>query len=271
MTRKKRLLFIVLTVLFTVVVATYMEMAMPREPMVKRKSLSFWLDQYEVNMIGSGEAQVAKKGEAEEAIRQLSTNAIPELLVLLRKEDHGLETRLFALLEKQRFIRISHKPAWARNAEAADGFQILGATAKGAVPNLVDIFEHPSSPSSQHSSAAALSGIGPAATAAIPSLLRATTNSDASVRLSAVSTLGSIHSEPATVVPALIKCLSDPVSNIRSMAAQSLGRFGPEAQQAIPELTQLLKANERIIRSEAALALKEIEPEKGIDTSRGNK
>jgi hypothetical protein len=212
--------------------AVYWESLSPREPMVNGKSLSYWLEEFRVSMVGGGERQ--EKPAA--AIRQIGTNAIPQLLLMLRERDGKVKSKLLELLLKQRFIRISWKPAWVRNEEGLCGFQILGAEAKGAVPALLDIYERPPSSSSRTGAAAALSWISPSASAAIPALIQGTTNSDLWVRLPAVDALGSIRSEPERVVPALIRCLSDTNYGVRSIAARNLGLYGPKAREAIPAL-----------------------------------
>jgi HEAT repeat protein len=249
------LLTAVLLSLFAGVI--YWEIVPSREPMIDGKPLSFWLDQYSVTLTGGGEGRMAQREKAEGAIRQLGTNAIPQLLQMLREQDGRLKAKLLELFQKQRFIRISYKPAWVRNYEAELGFRILGADARQAVPALVEIYERPPSSSSQASAAAALSDIGPSASVAIPSLLRGTTNSDAAVRLCAVSALGSFQSEPETVVPALIRCLSDTNVSVRTIAARSLGQFGPEARQAIPAL---MNAKGSLKGNVADTALKKIDP-----------
>jgi HEAT repeat protein len=253
-------LLLIAALLSALVGLIYRELTRTREPIVDGKPLDFWLDQYRDCITGGGEDRVSKQAKAEEAIRHLGTNAIPQLLAMLRERDVGLGDKLLELLQKQSLIRIRYKPAWVRNNEAADGFEILGADAREAVPALIEIYERPQSPSSQVSAAAALAGIGPAASAAVPVLLRGTTNSDHSVRLFAIATLGPIHSTPTIVVPALTRCLNDPFVDVRCLAARSLGHYGPDARQAVPELEQLLNAKERVMRSEAALALKQIDP-----------
>jgi HEAT repeat protein len=260
--RKTQLILLTAVVLSACAVAAYWIVVPPREPVVDGESLSFWLDQYNANLTAGGGMRV----KAEEAVRQIGTNAIPHLLIMLRVRDAGLKRKLLELLHKQSLIRISYQPAWVQNIEAAQGFEILGTNARHAVPALVDIFERAPSPSSRQFAAEALGGIGPAASPAIPSLIRGATNSDASVRGWAMLALGSIHLDPQTVVSALTKCLNDPVVFNRVAAAQALGLYGPDAKPAIPALKQLLGPTEHNhVRREAAWALKQIDPERGTE------
>lgn len=246
----------------------YWNIAVPQGPMVDGKSLNFWLDEYSDTLItGGGGGALERHEKSEAAIRKLGTNAIPQLLHMLQERDGKVTTKLLELLGKQRLIRISYKPAWVRNYEAELGFRSLGADAKPAVPALLDIYERGSYSSAQRGAALALSNIGPAASAAIPSLLRGTTNSDAGVRLGAVIALGSIRSEPETVIPALIRCVNDTSASVRMVAARSLGNYGPEARQAVPALVNAKKKG-NINGNVVDMALKQIESETATNSEK---
>lgn len=208
----------------------------PQEPVADAHPLSFWLAEYVQTENGGGVEGPARNAKAEMAIQKIGTNAIPWLMKMVRQQDGALKSHFYQLFMKQRIVRLSLKPSWAKNVEGERGFQILGPRAKEAVPNLIDIFEQPPSLAVQFSAAIALSGIGPSASAAIPSLLRGTTNSDANTRFSSVLALGSIRSDPKTEIPALIRCLSDTDIDVRSVAARSLGLYGAEARSAVPDL-----------------------------------
>jgi hypothetical protein len=232
----------------------------PSEPSFQGKTLSYWLDQYRFNLT-SGEEKEARalREDAQRAVHQIGTNAIPHLLIMLRERDSAFKAKLFGLVQKQRLIRIHYKPAWVLNGEAALGFEMLSSDAKDAVPALVDIFEEHRSSYSREAVLGALAGIGPAASNAIPFLLRGITDANASVRVRIVNALCHIRPPITTVLPALIDCLADSNKAVRAFAANCLGEYGPEARQAIPRLVQLLEDPEKSVRSSAAQALKKID------------
>jgi len=232
----------------------------PSEPTFQGKRLNFWLEQYKSNLIAGGDAEkIASREAAKSAVRQIGSNAIPHLLEMLRETDSTALRKCFGWLRDRRLGRYS-KPAWARNAEAVAGFQVLGTEAKGAVSALVKIYDQNLSPSSRSAAAESLGAIGPAARAALPSLLTTALNSNDAARVYAIDALGQIHSDAGTVVPALINCLTDGKPGIRAVAARALGYFGSNAQQAIPELSKLLEDQDRSIRKAAEQAMRQICP-----------
>jgi HEAT repeat protein len=222
--------------------------------------LSFWLDQYRLNWIPGAAEQVARREEARAAVRHIGSNAIPYLLDMLRETDSPLKMKLLGFVQKHT-SRIYASHAWIRNGEAVDGFEILGADAKAAVPALIRIFEQRFSPSSQSFAARALARIGPVASNAIPTLLPYATKSN-DVRIAAVDALGLINTAPAKAIPALVGCLNDPSGSatLRISAARALLAYGSEAREAIPALVQLVEDMDSGVRYAAAQALKQIDP-----------
>ena len=111
----------------------------PHEPVYGGKSLSYWLRSYATiqtgGMTGRGRAL------AEDALHHIGTNAIPTLLRLLQAKNYPLTIKLDALIKKQHFVKSPFWLADDKNIEAALGFQVLGAEAKSAAPELINIFE----------------------------------------------------------------------------------------------------------------------------------
>ncbi len=72
------------------------------EPVYQGKPLSAWLELFDYN-------RTVQQFEATQtAIRNMGTNAIPTMLQLLRTPDLAWKNRLFALAQKQHFIKINH-------------------------------------------------------------------------------------------------------------------------------------------------------------------
>ncbi len=212
----------------------------PHEPVYQGKTLSFWMVGYD----GGRYNRAHPKGppptllDANEAIRQIGTNAIPTLLRMLRERDSEFKSAMMGLLWKQHLIRIPFS-SYPRNYTALEAFKVLGPGAGIAVPRLIEMFETDTGPFTQQAVPVILGCVGKPAEAAIPTLLRALTHTNEIVRKDAIFALRRIRAEPKLVVPALIKCLDDPDIVVRASAARALGAFGGEAQPAVPALLEL--------------------------------
>ena len=235
-----------------------------REPAYQGHLLTYWLEHYYIqspNIPRSG-GVLHPDPQAVEAIRHIGTNAIPTLLRMARAHDSALKLKLLALARKQNLIgirsasgflpvsvgpqakrqhlvEIRFTPAPERNLQASLGFRELGSAASNAVPALIEIYNANISPASQDAAVVALGSIGPAATPALPYLLRTLADTNNYTRLACVRALASIHAEPQLVVPALIKSLSDPHFGVRMLAAEALGQFGADAKPAVPALVEI--------------------------------
>ena len=225
-----------------------------RDPGFDGKSLSEWLDQYRTAWNPGETNQVGGAAEAEHAIRNIGQDAVPELLRMLRKTDSPIDKKLHFLFAKLPILR-EPQPAWICNHNAAEGFRILGADAKEAVPEVIKVFIEDISPESRFAAAVALRGIGPSASNALPALLEATTNLNSGVRANAAFALGGVTVSTDATIAALIRCLDDPDLLVRKMAIRSLGDFGANASEALPYLGQEAVAPMSRNRLEAIAAI----------------
>jgi hypothetical protein len=235
----------------------------PGEPSYKGKTLSAWLEDY-----GPSQGPEEKYGtgyryspQTEEALRNIGTNAIPTLLLMVRAKDSPLKSKVMEFLGRHDWIKIKLSPASDKNRAACDAFRVLGAQAKTAVPELVRDYETNKSANSAWIYTYALGCIGPAATDAIPPLLRGLGVTNSARRLDIVVALGQIHGEPERVVPELEKLLGDPRMLMREFTVDALGFFGTNARSAVPDLTAMLNDRDLRIRNAATNALKQIDPE----------
>ena len=199
--------------------------------------MSYW-----VQGIGNRTTNQPSEIEANTALRQAGTNAIPTLLRMLRAYDSPLKTKLLAFASKQHFITVRHPNPYFLNQEAFMDFQALGPAAAGAVPELIKILEQDVSLSSETFTIRSLAIIGPPARAAVPLLLRTATDTNVSDHSDALWALGLIHDDPHEVVPVLIRALDNPSDQDKLFAAISLGRFHDGVGPAVPALVRIIQS-----------------------------
>jgi hypothetical protein len=107
-----------------------------------------------------------------------------------------------------------------------------------------------------------LGELGPAAKAAVPSLIAALKGSDVGSHEPAIRALGGIHSDPDVVIPLLIPYLTN--DDLNDEAASALGGYGTLAKVAVPQIIPLLNARDKDARAAARVALKKIDPEAAV-------
>ena len=208
------------------------------DPTIDGKHLSYWLGTYPIpGSIPSSRVQV-ERAQADSAVWEAGTNAIPLLLLYIKAHDSVFKLRLMNWAAKQHIIRFPLEYSRNRRSQAAYGFQALGAQGSNAVPELIRIYEMNNS-SPDYFIIQTFGYIGPGAEAAIPLVLKAATNSNTALRALAIESLGQMRVRPEKTVPVLTGALTDTVPWIRLIALQSLRDIGPQAKEAVPELTKL--------------------------------
>jgi hypothetical protein len=241
MGKKRRILLVFLLV--AVIGAVIWKRMQPREPIYMGKPLSYWLEAFNPG-IGSGKDAVRPRSDpptvarASEALHQIGSNGLSTLLRMMQRPNPSILERFVAQAQKQSIIEIPFQPA-NLNESAFFGLLMLGSEASNAVPQLIEIFEKNHASFPQTAAPAILGRIGPASEPAIPTLLRAISNTNRVVRCNVIFALGRIHAQPKLVVPVLAKCLNDPDLSVRVSAVQALGAFGHDAQMAVPALLEL--------------------------------
>jgi hypothetical protein len=213
------------------------------EPLYQGQPLHYWLKGYDpaAGPSSSNPAPGPTRDEADDAVRALGTNAIPDLLRMLVYRQSPLISPLLTIGRRLHIVKSQFSNPCVRNWEAQTAFSELGYKAAGAVPELIQLYDtHPDS-SSRTSILFVLDSIGPIAKEAVPVLLRAMTDTNEEVRVNAISALCKIQTDPAHVVPALITYLSDPAPIVRRNTILALSQFGAKAKPAVPALLQLLR------------------------------
>jgi hypothetical protein len=227
----------------------------PPDPVYSGRPLSSWLNN-----------PILGRKEAIEAVQSAGTNAIPMLLRLLRVKDPAeVPWMARGAISTERFMPVSDVMRWHMGANL--GFEVLGTNARGAVAALMGIVSNSVSTNCQSSAITALGDIGRPAAAAVPLLVKCSTNSDEVVRWVAVDSLCKIHAEPEKVVPVLIRALSERSKNMESTVLLGLEDYGRDAKAAAPAILNYLEAHqwdpekEDFLESFAQWALKAVDPE----------
>ena len=218
-----------------------------REPVYQGKPLTAWLEQFSTNHF-THRGGVADK-QAEEAIRQIGTNALPLLLKLITSKDSPFKKRMEAILPKRWQGPLVSRQAWDRQMLGAYGFVALGTVAEPAVRTLIDLASG-TDPDIRYFAVYALGHLGSAAKPAIPLLIKRLEDPVEHVRGDAMNGLAGIHLQPELVVPVFIQYAGDSErdSGTRYTAIQGLGYFGSEAKAAVPTLLRLLNDPDANIR-----------------------
>jgi hypothetical protein len=235
-----------------------------REPTYQGRSLSGWAEQYGSNH-WSGNNRAAEK-EAEFAIRQIGSNAIPFLLQLMQRRDSTAKTRLKAALPQKWYDTLGLRDrAGDVRRIGAHGLAALGTNAPTAVAPLIDLAKNHPDEDGRYIAVFALGTLGSAAEPAIPFLVECLTNRTSIIRDDAVLGLGYIHRRPEISVPALIQHLKS-ASTLPGNAEvvntiSSLAEFGDKAKAAVPLLLSLLNSQDSMIRETVTNHLPRIDPD----------
>jgi hypothetical protein len=106
-------------------------LSMNSEPAYEGRPLSFWLDQFTASQ------NPAERARAAVAIRQLGTNALPELLAMLGKRDSKARQAVLAVMQRQSIFHV--RSAEEYHLLARNGFCVLGGVASPAEPALAKL------------------------------------------------------------------------------------------------------------------------------------
>ncbi|MDB6109187.1 MAG: putative domain containing protein [Pedosphaera sp.] len=200
-----------------------------------------------------------QESKAEQAIRQMGTNALPALMRRMRTGDSARGVTFDKVMRWARSrvsgqsvdFTIEMSPAERRRWEAALALHALGPLAKPAVPELAALLTNRVC---SRDAAYALASMGPEGF--VP-LRQAMTNRWDWIQMCAVWALGQTPTDGKFAVSALLGCLQDKSPGVRSAAAWSLGRIHADPELVAPALATKLGDTGPGVRAITEGALKE--------------
>lgn len=263
----KRIVILTGLLLAGVVGVVWWRSAGPPEPVYQGRPLSSWLDHHVASSSARPPYGSPAWKEADEAIRHIGTNAVPTLVRMLRAKDKpDFVLKLMDWGRRHGLPGMQYRRASAQHEEAEYAFEMLGADAVSAVPDLIEIYRRNISESSHMYAALSLGHLGRGAEAALPVLIDSFTHTNKDVRFYAVSAVMHIGGQPDVVIPALTSALKDSNVNVRWNALVGLSMFGGRARPAVPEILQMLDdpgmLGDESIKPQVELAVWRIAPEK---------
>jgi HEAT repeat protein len=241
------------------------EVLREREPAYQGKRLSVWLAQYYTNHIPTVQDGPLGK-QAETAIRQIGTNALPLYLRRLTYRFPPLKLKVMALVPDRWLSALHVRGELDHRVPGAIGLIALGPDARAALPTLIALLKDKDE-WLRFLAGFTLEHLAPVAgNDLLPFLKKCLEDPDVMVQSEAIRVLGQMDQEPARVIPRLVEILAETPNvrrsvGIRTDAIRALRRFGAQAKPAVPRLVQLLSDGDEGIRRSAGDALKRVDPE----------
>lgn len=233
------------------------------EPVYNGRPLTAWARQYGSNH-WNGRKEPAR--EAEFAVRQIGTNAIPFLLDLMRARDSALSQRLRPHVPGKWHdsLHLNDNSGHVRRM-GAHGLAALGTNAPAAVPALIELATQHPDEDGRYIAVFALRTLGSAAEAAIPFYIQCLTNKDNTIRNEAAVGLALIPHRRETTLPTLLQYLESIETSSGwelDHAIRLLGySFGTNAKPAVPRLLSLLNDSNPSVREAVTNSLLWIDPD----------
>lgn len=226
----------------------------PKEPVYEGKSLTLWLKELSEQNLPAGSDQeqalrASKAAKARQAVQQIGTNAIPQLLKMLRSCRPESKVRQYteSLLERQHLIDVQLPAHEDLSWLTPSGFEVLGPAGVPAIPELCRLLAN-SYTSLQ--SANCLRQIG---AAAVPALATVVTNMDRNISLPALLLLGDFGTASQSTIPLLKGLAGNPTHPAAGPALRVLSRVVERPSTFLPLFVERL--NQTNLAADAAFAL----------------
>ncbi len=226
-----------------------------REPFYKGKRLSEWARAYAANTLTT-KPDTSEQRQARDAIRQIGTNAIPDLLKWINYEQPVWKTTWYPKINPLLQKLNPNWPMWDDKRLGAEdaicAFEVLGPKAAGAIPELSRMVNETRAPETSWRAARALAFLGDGA---LHPLLSALTNRQPTIRLFAASAMEHFQSDSRPAAPVLFQLLKDQYEPVAAHAARTLGKLKLEPDLSVSALITSLRDSRVTVREFAAIAL----------------
>ena len=241
------------------------------EPVYQGKPVSYWLDNYWLdNLWMISNALNMKKSTASNALAAIGTNAIPYYLELAASHPNHIQKYLLGIHFLDWIPRIDE--ALRRMAFKFDknpvesflGFQVLGSSAKSAVPGLIRLMQSDLPKNNRRQIVDSLANIGIAATNAVPALLqnfKLPRDEVASESFHAIHCIAYDTNKDRwdsdtvkVMVPKLTQLLNDTNTDV-TIVMDLLGNIGEQAKSAEPAIVPFLTNSNPEVKNAARFAI----------------
>ena len=191
------------------------------------------------------------RSDAQSAILVLGESAVPQIILLLKKQNSPWQNHLVRLNGTLPFLNYKPSDAVLCRQRGAEMIALLGPKGHAAIPSLIHTlsFEPCASDAER-----ALLRCGPAA---LPALERALSNRNAEIRGRAAKLLREFNNVPKSAVLAIARLAHDKQTPVRRQAAQTLGELtcNPEPDELRTALLKLAADHASEVRAAAVEAL----------------
>lgn len=232
-------------ILVVALIAVLMGVAIFRssEPSYQGRSLTSWLEQYQMAEDGEGQPSLV---EAQTAIRAIGAKkALPHLFRMIEARDGPMH---YWLDENIPMLKL--RSAGKINELGFCGFKALGTAATPGIPKLMHFAADPS-----HRSAWAVSCLGAIGPPGAAGVTGALTNSDWVVRATAVIELRNVEPDDLVLVGQLTAAVGDTNTLVHRRAIYLLCSETNHPEEIVPILSQALNDPYSEARYHAALTL----------------
>jgi HEAT repeat protein len=234
---RRRTIILLSILLCGLVIAFIAGIYFPSQPIFNGRTLENWLTIHLYANYAPGNA--GQKEEAESAIRQVGTNAIPALLSwisqpgALRIKLGGTINRFPKALGSVRAERAIVGDALDRAKLATEGFRVLGQSAASAVPRLFEIANITNSTIPSANAVTALAYIGPPALESLAKLARDTKHPRRIEAMQEIQLIIEHMPDPSWAAPLVIPLIQDKARAIASSAIGAMDHMGPQALEPL--------------------------------------
>jgi len=254
-------------------------------PKVQGKRVVTWMDE-----LASRETSIRDK--AKQTIQSNGKDFLPHMVAMMNATDSEQRQKWATVLN------VEYPPSYTLRLGAVRGFNVLGAAAAPAIPELLPLLavqdagldvaaafgsigkdavtplvQKLSDPDKQvrAMAAASLSRMKAGeATGAADALLKGLQDADGSVRSWVATAVGKSQVNAELAIPILITMLEDKETSVVASAASALGLYGPAAKEALPKLEKLAKVRNEEISGAAQNSLLQINADPAAEAKKAN-